>query len=62
MKLTVGAIRKQLNMTQGQMAKVLNISSVSYALKENGKREFKGSELVKISNVAKVSLDDIKIV
>lgn len=62
MKLKVEAIRKQMGMTQEELARILGITSTAYALKEKKKREFKGSELVKISKLANISLDDIEII
>lgn len=62
MKLKVEAIRKQLGMTQEELAKILGITPTTYALKEKKIREFKGSELVKISKLANISLDEIEII
>lgn len=41
-------LRKQAKITQEEMAKRLNISSVSYRAKENGRREFTEKEIEKI--------------
>ena len=37
--------RMKHGLTQADMAEILGISKVSYNLKENGKREFKQSEI-----------------
>lgn len=58
-KLKIEAIRKQLNKTQEEMAKLIGITPTSYSLKERKIREWKGSELVKISKIANISLNDI---
>lgn len=62
MKLKIEAIRKQMGLTQEEIAKELGITSTSYSLKEKKKREFKGSELVKISNMSGIAIDDMDIV
>lgn len=41
-------LRKENKITQDEMAKLLNISSVSYRAKESGKREFTEREIEKI--------------
>lgn len=42
----VKGYRNMANLTQEEMAKALNISVVSYNLKEKGEREFTQSEMV----------------
>ena len=45
--------RKQLNLTQNDLAKLLRISSNSYGKKENGVLEFKEKEMVTILKTLK---------
>lgn len=61
MKRTLKGIRADLNMTQEEMAKMLGITKLSYLKKENGERPLLASELIKISEMAKVSANDIVI-
>lgn len=45
--------RKQLNLTQNDLAKLLRISANSYGKKENGVLEFKEKEMVTILKTLK---------
>lgn len=60
-QLTIKQIRVGMNMTQKEVANLLNISTVSYQRKENGKHNFYFKEVKKICNKANVSLDLVKI-
>lgn len=44
---------------QSEIAKHLKMSSRSFNLKVNGKREFKQTELIKLSTLLNVSLDEM---
>ena len=59
--MTIKQIRVGLNMTQKQMAKYLGISTVSYTNKEIGKRRFYFDEVKRICELAKISIDVVKI-
>jgi transcriptional regulator with XRE-family HTH domain len=60
-KMTIKQIRVGLNMTQKQMAKYLGISPASYTNKEIGKRRFYFDEVKRICELAKISIDVVKI-
>lgn len=60
-KMTIKQIRVGLNMTQKQMAKYLGISTVSYTNREIGKRRFYFDEVKRICELAKISIDVVKI-
>lgn len=60
-KMTIKQIRVGLNMNQKQMAKYLGISPVSYTNKEIGKRRFYFDEVKRICELAKISIDVVKI-
>ena len=62
MKRTIKSIRIDLGLTQEEMAKTLNISTTSYLLKENGKREFTASEFTKICEIANVPSTEVVLV
>lgn len=59
MKRTLKGIRGDLNLTMEDMAKALNISVTSYFKKEHGKVPLLASELIKISEMANISTNDI---
>lgn len=52
-------IRKENGVTQSDLAKLLGISKNSYSSKEQGKTDFKISEMFKIANHFKKSISDI---
>lgn len=54
-------IRTKMGMTQEELAKVLNITTTTYNLKEKGKRPLLAKELYKISQLSGSSMDDIEI-
>ena len=56
--MTVRAMRVNANMTQSEVAKELNLTTLTYRRKEQGKAEFKFSELVKLCDLFKVKLND----
>jgi len=51
-------MRVNANMTQSEVAKELNLTTLTYRRKEQGKAEFKFSELVKLCELFKVQLND----
>lgn len=53
------AYRKMLNITQKQLADEINISSTSFCHKENGKKNFTQSEMIKITSYFKESIPTI---
>ena len=50
-------LRKQKNLTQQQMANILNVSQQAYARYEKGDREPDLSTLIKLAEFFKISLD-----
>ncbi|KXU13651.1 hypothetical protein SORDD17_01657 [Streptococcus oralis] len=52
-------IRKEKKVKQSELAEVLGISKNSYSLKEQGKTEFKLSEMFKIANYFQKDISDI---
>ena len=56
--MTVKGMRANANLTQEAVAKELGITVVSYRRKEQGKREFKFSELLKMCKLFNVELND----
>lgn len=52
----IRGIRNENHNTQEELAKVIGISTNSYASKENGIIDFKVDELVKIANLYNVSI------
>lgn len=60
-KLKPEAIRVQLGFTQKEMAKLMGITETTYNLKANGKREWKASELTKLSQLSNIPIGNIKI-
>lgn len=59
-KISIKAIRINLEMTQKEMADYLNISLRAYVDKENGVNKFYFDEVKKIAELGKVSLDIIR--
>ena len=59
--MTIGARVKQLrelnNLSQSELAAMLNVSSSSVSMWETDKREICQEELIKLSNIFKVSTD-----
>lgn len=51
--------RKEKQLTQEEVAKIINVSKQSYYLKESGKRDFNLSEAKKLSCYFQMSLDDL---
>ena len=56
--MTVRAMRVNAGLTQEQVAKELKLTTLSYRKKEQGKTEFKFSELIKLCKLFKVELND----
>ena len=59
MKLKVEAIRRQLELRQDEMAEILGMSTATYISRIKGVTDWKGKELVKISEMANMPIDDI---
>ncbi|MEC5172247.1 helix-turn-helix transcriptional regulator [Chryseobacterium nepalense] len=53
-------LRKQKNMSQETMAKILSTDTSSYSRKENGKSKIHDDEWEKLAKALEVSVDDIK--
>lgn len=53
----IRSIREDNDVTQQQMAKLLNISQNTYSQYETGKIEWTASTLIKIANYFNVSVD-----
>lgn len=56
--MSIKAMRANANLSQEAVAKELGITVVSYRRKEQGKREFKFSELLKMCKLFNVELND----
>lgn len=52
-------LRAQRGLSQEAMAKVLGMSETSYVSKENGKRDWKSSEMFMMRKFFKCSMDSI---
>lgn len=57
-KLTIKQWRNLKEISQAEFAKIIGISTSAYQSKESGKREWTGSELVKISKFLGKSLEN----
>ncbi|EAC3358523.1 helix-turn-helix domain-containing protein [Listeria monocytogenes] len=55
--MNIRSIREDSDMTQQQMAKMLNISQNTYSQYETGKIEWTASTLIKIADYFDVSID-----
>lgn len=55
----LAAYRKLHNLKQEDVAKMLNMSKVSYSYKENGKREFSLSEAKTLADYFGVTIDSL---
>lgn len=51
--------RKEAGMKQTQVAKALNITNVTYSLKENGKYDFTLAEAIKLTRIFGCTLNDL---
>ena len=58
--MTVRAMRVNVNMTQKQVAEKLGLTPLTYRKKEQGKVEFKFSELLVLCELFKVDLNDFR--
>jgi len=58
--MTVRAMRVNANMTQEQVAEKLGMTTLSYRKREQGKVEFKFSELLILCELFKVELNDFR--
>ncbi|HHX67857.1 MAG TPA: helix-turn-helix transcriptional regulator [Gallicola sp.] len=52
-------LRKRKNITQTQMAKLINISVKQYGEKERGKAKFNSDEMFAIANLLGENIEDI---
>lgn len=59
MSNNLGKIRKEFNLTQNDLAKLLNTSSTNVGYYEQEKRDFSTKLLIKLSEMFKVSIDYI---
>ena len=59
MKIKVEAVRKQMEMTQGELAKALGMSEVTYLSRIKKKTDWKAKELALISKMADIPMDAI---
>ena len=50
-------IREDFDVTQSQMAEILNVSQNTYSQYETGKIEWTASTLIKVANYFNVSID-----
>jgi len=55
----LASIRRYHNLSQREMAEVLNIKTESYSNKERGVTQFKSSEMFIISDYFEMKVDDI---
>ena len=56
--MTIRAMRVNAGLTQVEVADKLKMTPVTYRRKEQGKQEFKFSELVKLCELFKVQMND----
>ena len=59
MQINLYNVRKEAQMSQEEVAEVLNISRISYGQKERSQKPFTLDEMFKLSELFKKSLDDI---
>ena len=52
-------LRKENNVTQADIARILCISTKAYSFKENGKTQFSMNEMFLISQYFKLDIEDI---
>ena len=52
-------LRAERGMKQSDVANIIGISSIAYTLKENGKSDFKASEMASIMKLFNASADEI---
>jgi putative transcriptional regulator len=57
--INLRVLRTRFNKTQKDISKLLNLSTVQYAKKENGKAEFSLKEAKLLSDTFKKSIDEI---
>lgn len=51
--------RKEAKMKQTEVAKALNVTNVTYSLKENGKYDFTLAEAIKLTRIFGCTLNDL---
>lgn len=56
---TLKTIRENMEITQKEMAKILNTTQQQYSLYETGAREMRAGQIIKISNALNISADYI---
>ena len=52
-------LRAEKKLSQGDMAEILGISESAYLAKENGKRDFKSSEMIAVKRYFKLNAEEI---
>lgn len=57
MKLKVEAIRKQLELRQDEMAKILGMTTATYISRVKGVTDWKAKEIAKIADMAHMPFD-----
>lgn len=60
-KLSIKAIRANLDMTQEEFAKAIGMPISTYRLKEQGKSDWTYKEVIAISEFAKIPLSKISV-
>lgn len=58
-KLSIKQLRVVNNLTQFEMAEILDISITSYSLKELGKRMWSFDEIVRLKKYFNIKIDDL---
>lgn len=59
MKWNLVCLRKEANISQKEMADLLDISLSTYWRKETGKKDFNETEMFKIRNILQKPIDEI---
>lgn len=59
MKLNVKQLRMLNDISKSEMAKMLNINTLTYSQKENGKTKFYIDEAYKVAEIFEKQIDDI---
>jgi len=55
----IKGLRAERQMSMADMAKILGMSEGSYLARENGSKEWKGSEMIFVARYFKKSLDEL---
>ena len=59
MKLKIEAVRKQLELRQDELAKILGITTTTYISRVKGVTDWKAKEVAKIADLANMPIDMI---